>query len=134
MRTRVSTYGVAIRDGHILMTQLAEYCTRGGSWTFPGGGMDHGEQPQEALVREMYEETGLRVLDSTLFDAKSYSESARGPYLAVQLLYRVTVEGEPRVMEEGGTTAAVAWVPLNEVATLPVVPFVAEVLNELTLK
>ena len=134
MRTRVSTYGVAIRDGHILMTQLAEYCTRGGSWTFPGGGIDHGEQPQEALIREMFEETGLRVLDHTLFDAKSYSESARGPYLAVQLLYRVTVEGEARVMEEGGTTADVAWIPLNQIDALSLVPFVSEVLRDLISK
>lgn len=131
MRTRVSTYGVAIQNGHILMTQLAEYCTRGGSWTLPGGGMDHGEQPQEALFREVYEETGLEVLTCSLFDAKSYSESRNGPYLAVQLLYRITVQGEPCVMEKGGSTADVAWIPIRKIATLPMVPFVSEVIESI---
>jgi hypothetical protein len=51
----------------------------------------------------------------------------------VQLLYKVTVEGEPKVIEEGGTTAAVAWVPMDQLASLTTVPFVAEVLRDLLL-
>ena len=94
--------------------------------------MDHGEQPEETLVREVFEETGLQVSGPKLIHAQSYSESSRGPYLAVQLIYRVSVEGTPRVMEEGGTTAAVAWVPLEQMASLPTVPFVAEVLQRLS--
>lgn len=35
MRTRVSAYALAIHDGHVLLTQLASFCTNGGHWTLP---------------------------------------------------------------------------------------------------
>lgn len=128
MRVRVSAYALAVQDGHVLLTQLAEKCTRGGSWTLPGGGMDHGEQPIETLLREVYEETGLHAAEPELLHAGSYSETTHGPYMAVQLVYRVQMAGVPQVLEEGGSTADVAWVPLAHVATLTTVPFVNRVL------
>lgn len=132
MKTRVSVYALAVHDGCVLLTQLAAHCTRGGSWTLPGGGIDHGEQPIEALMREVHEETGLIVLEPELFHATSYSETtARGPYLAVQLIYRVPLRGEPRVVEAGGTTAAVAWVPMDGLDGRLMVPFVAALLADL---
>lgn len=129
MKTRVSTYAFAINDGHLLMTQLAPYCYRAGHWTLPGGGMDHGEQPLESLHREVYEETGLKAHAPELIHASSYSESDRGLFMAVQLLYKATIQGEPKVLEEGGSTAAVRWVPFSELPTLPIVPFVKEFLT-----
>ncbi len=128
MRVRVSAYALAIRDNHVLMTQLAEKCTRGGSWTLPGGGMDHGEQPLETLVREVYEETGLHAAEPELLHAGSYSETTYGPYMAVQLVYRVNMSGEPQVQELGGTTADVAWIPLAKLGGMKTVPFVDQVL------
>ena len=131
MKTRVSAYALAVHEDRLLMTQLAAHCWRGGSWSLPGGGMDHGEQPGETLVREVYEETGLRAEAPELLTAMSYSESDRGLYLAVQLIYRVALRGEPRVLEEGGSTAAVRWVPMSELDAMDVVPFTRRVLDEL---
>ncbi len=130
MQTRVSAYALAVHDGHVLLTQLADFCFRAGHWTFPGGGLDLGEQPHEALVREVHEETSLIAADVSLFHAMSFSEQTeRGPFMAVQLIYRATVLGEPRVLEVGGSTVAAAWVPLTRVPHLPTVPMVGEVLR-----
>lgn len=132
MKTRVSVYALALHEDRVLLTQLAPYCTRGGSWTLPGGGIDHGEQPVEALVREVYEETGLAATDPELLHAMSYSETTdRGLYMAVQLVYRVPLRGTPRVVEVGGSTADVAWVPLAAVHERPVVPLVERLLQGL---
>ena len=125
MRTRASAYALAIYDGRILLTQLAEYCTNGGHWTLPGGGIDYGEQPHETVVREAFEETGLHATDVAILHSRTYSETGkRGQFLAVQIIYTATLRGEPSVQEVGGSTAAVRWVPLTEVVDLPTVTLV----------
>ena len=43
-----------------------------GSWDLPGGKADFGETPEEALYREIEEETGLKIKSSVLFKAVSY--------------------------------------------------------------
>lgn len=125
MRTRASAYALAVHEDHVLLTQLADYCTNAGHWSLPGGGIDLGEQPAETVVREAFEETGLHATDVCLFHSRTYSESGeRGDFLAVQLIYTATLRGEPSVQEVGGSTAAVRWVPLSEVAELPTVSLV----------
>lgn len=131
MHTRVSAYALVIRDEKILLTQLAEYCYRPGHWTLPGGGMDHGELPEETLVREFREETGLEASELELFHVHAFSESERGLFMGVQIVYRAKAEGEPRVVEVGGSTADVAWVPLSKLHALPRVPGLDVVLGKL---
>lgn len=133
MRTRASAYVLAIHDGHILLTQLAAYCTNAGHWGLPGGGIHHGEQPEETVVREALEETGLQATDLAIFHSRTYSETGkRGDFLAVQVIYTATLRGEPSVQEVDGSTADVRWVPLTELSELPTLDIVDAVLGKLT--
>ena len=130
MRTRASAYALAIHDGNILLTQLAPYCFHAGHWTLPGGGIDHGEQPHETVLREAWEETGLVASELRLFHARTFSETSdKGDFLAVQIVYEALLRGEPRVVEVGGSTAAVRWVPLVDVPSLPTVSLVTDTLR-----
>lgn len=131
MKTRVSAYGLVIEDDHILLTQLADHCYRPGHWTLPGGGMDHGELPEQTLAREFQEETGLQAHDLKLFHVHAFSENERGPFMGVQIVYRAQATGVPSVQEVGGSTAAVAWVPLAELGLFPRVPGLDVVLGKL---
>ena len=61
---RVVTKGICVRDGKILMVKdftPGPYADAGGLWELPGGGLDFGENCQEALKREIQEEMGLEV-------------------------------------------------------------------------
>jgi mutator protein MutT len=49
------------RDGKWLATRRAADIAFGGWWCFPGGAVETGEQPAEAVIREVREEVGLTV-------------------------------------------------------------------------
>ena len=49
----------------------------------------------------------------------------------MQIVYRAQAEGEPTVLEVGGSTADVAWVPLKELSTLDRVPGLDVILAKL---
>ena len=70
-RQRVAAYAVVIRDEQILLSRLAPHIAGGELWALPGGGLDHGEDPVDAVVREIYEETGLHA--SVSREARVYS-------------------------------------------------------------
>jgi 8-oxo-dGTP diphosphatase len=121
---RVGVYGRCISDGAILLTLLAATEPDSGRWTLPGGGMEFGETPHEALAREFHEETGLRPDIGRLVTARSQvfpPDERRGHLHSVQFVYEVAAAGAPSVVEVGGSTADVAWVPLDQVGRLPLV-------------
>jgi 8-oxo-dGTP diphosphatase len=58
--------GVIIRDGRVLIARRLEHTHQGGLLEFPGGKVEPGETVQQALVREIAEETGLKLIESAL--------------------------------------------------------------------
>lgn len=122
-KQRLAAYGLVERDGRILLTRISPLGHGTGLWTLPGGGVDHGESPRDAVVREIREECGLDAEVDALLEVHDLAFSGTAPsgrfedYHAVHVVYRARVpEGvEPRVEEVGGTTDAVAWVDPAEI-------------------
>jgi 8-oxo-dGTP diphosphatase len=118
---RVGAYAVVLRDGALLLARFV------GSdpprWTLPGGGLDHGEDPRDAAVREVEEETGYRVELQRLLAVESFRalvERSDGPvdHQAICVIYTAEVVGGELRHEVGGTTDVAAWVPLASVTDL----------------
>ncbi len=115
---RTGAYAVLVHDGRILLTRLAYTKT----WTLPGGGIDHGETPLDAVRREVHEETGLVLTEPRLLDVDSVHFTGHAPdgtledFHAVRVLYGGTVDvtAEPRVVEIGGSADAAAWRRIDE--------------------
>ncbi|MBD8607263.1 NUDIX domain-containing protein [Aeromicrobium sp. CFBP 8757] len=135
---RLGAYAVVIVDQRILLTRISPVGYPAGSWTLPGGGVDHGESPHDAVVRELHEETGLQALTSRLVDVHDVHVVAEGrddrweDYHGVHLLYAVEVDPtvEPHVVDVGGTTDVARWVAVADVgaAVSPVLPMVEHAL------
>lgn len=138
---RVAAYAVILRDGRILLSRLSDALTRSPLWTLPGGGLDHGEDPRAAVVREVYEETGLDVTvgeTAWVLSAHRANTWRRGRHVdahAVRIVYDGWVpldSPEPKTVEVGGSTAEAAWLPLADVLSgaVPTLPLVLEALEQ----
>jgi 8-oxo-dGTP diphosphatase len=101
--------------GRVLLARRTEGRDLAGLWEFPGGKVDPGETPRQALVRELHEELGIHV-------------HAAEPLIAVPQLYqqkrilldvyRVRYSGKPSDREH----QALAWSPPEKLSTYPMPP------------
>ncbi|MFF4757063.1 NUDIX hydrolase [Streptomyces sp. NPDC001292] len=121
---RVAAYAVCVRDGRLL---LARWVAGDGTrrWTLPGGGMEHGEDPYDTVVREAEEETGYTVEPVALLGLDSVRRNyprplgAHADFHGLRILYEGRVTGGELRHETGGSTDRAAWHPLDAVPALP---------------
>jgi ADP-ribose pyrophosphatase YjhB (NUDIX family) len=132
----VAAYGLVYdRDGRVLLTHLCRGTHRG-HWTLPGGGLDFGERPRDAVVREIREETGLDVRVEELLDADAelvrYAGAGGEQIEAhpIRLLFRVTVVGGTLgVLEVDGSTDDAAWWSPDDLSADQLTPVATRVLR-----
>lgn len=123
-KTRVSAYGLLRRDNQLLLCRLSQQVgINPGAWTLPGGGIDFGEDPEDAVVREFFEETGLTVKVVKLLSVDSLADSLPGwsPMHSIRIIYKVDyVSGELQYEQEGSTDLC-AWHTQEETDKLKLV-------------
>ena len=119
-------------DGRILIAQRPEGKGMAGLWEFPGGKVDPGETPEQALVRELREELGIEVCLECLAPFTFASHAYEKFHLLMPLYICAKWEGEitPR---EGQT---IKWVRASALrdypmppADLPLIPYLRDFLG-----
>lgn len=119
----MTTDAVVVQAGHVLLIRRGHNPGRG-LWALPGGFVDSREWTLDACLRELAEETGIKlksaqlkplIKDSYLFD--SPSRSARGRTYSQAYFFRLSDDMPmPKVKRfpEGDEIDEVRWVPLDE--------------------
>lgn len=106
--------------------RLARHLPPGGeaNWTLPGGGVEHAEDPFDAVIREIAEETGCDAVVERLLGVDSRvipaaDRLAGGPqHHNVGIFYQVRITGGQLRPEPDGDITESAWTPVPGVVCL----------------
>lgn len=123
MDLRVAAYAVVERRGKLLLTHWRRGHLHG--WTLPGGGIESGEDPRDAVVREVLEETGLEArvskligVDSRVMVRDEVPDGMDPELHTIRIVYRASVKDGPLQHEIDGSSDEARWVPLREIRSL----------------
>lgn len=114
-------------SGRLLLARLTDGVDQG-RWTLPGGGIEWGEHPEEAVLRELKEETGITEIQSVRVAAifsDTYLRSEDRPYDSVHhigIIYDLKLGHFELTDEHHGTTDHCQWFNEQQVRQLPLVP------------
>src|SRR3972149_6347275 len=112
MKTVIVTAGVIIQEGKVLVAQRREGAPHGLLWEFPGGKLKEGEDPREALRRELKEELDIEAEVGKVFDAVFHPYPA---YPVLLLVYCCRIaKGVPKPLG----SLRLKWAGLRELDNL----------------
>ncbi len=129
MHARIRAAGIVIKDNCVLLIERK----RDGAhyWVFPGGGVEEGETKEEAVVREVFEETSMIVtLDKLMYEYHHDVLHGGSPYQyfylcgyvsGVPALHADSIEQSK--MDQGHGFYKPQWVPLDSIAELELYPY-----------
>ena len=114
----VSAVALIDADGRVLLSKRPEGKQLAGLWEFPGGKVEQGERPEDALIRELKEELGINVEHSCLAPLTFASHTYPDFYLLMPLYICRRWKGLPQALEG----QELKWVRARDLRSMPMPP------------
>lgn len=138
-KIRVGSYGLIIKDGQIALIKKAVGGYKG-LLDLPGGGIEQGEEPEEALIRELKEEAGVDVINYELLTVTSkrlkwnYEEFNEDLH-QIGILYKVELK-DYKLKEDGDglDSNGCNFYEIDKLSKDKITPFTLKALNLLGYK
>ncbi len=111
----VAAVALIDKEGRVLLAQRPEGKSMAGLWEFPGGKIEAGETPEQALVRELEEELGINTWESCLAPLTFASHKYEDFHLLMPLFACRKWKGIPTGVEG----QQLAWVRANRLREYP---------------
>jgi ADP-ribose pyrophosphatase YjhB (NUDIX family) len=125
MSFRLAAYAVCIEDDRVLLAHCVSLAGES-VWTLPGGKVEPCEDPFDAVIREVGEETGYEAVverllgvDSRVIPVADCYLPEQGPHQNVGVFYQVRITGGHHRPEPNGVVSESVWTPIRDVAGLP---------------
>jgi 8-oxo-dGTP diphosphatase len=115
-------------DGRVLIAQRPPGKAMAGLWEFPGGKLEPGERPEDALIRELSEELGIVVRDACLAPLTFASHAYADFHLLMPLYVCRRWEGQVAARHH----SRLAWVRPNMLRNYPMPPADEPLISHLT--
>ncbi|MCR8845639.1 NUDIX domain-containing protein [Paenibacillus sp. SC116] len=136
--THLGVYGILVNDNKILLIKKSRGPHKG-KWDLPGGRIEFGEEPYDALKREFYEETGVSEIEGKIRIATSYTiiYPLKENYLEelhhIGIIYDVRLLSTDFQLKTNGDqhdSLGAEWISLEKIHDIEITPFVKEVFNK----
>jgi 8-oxo-dGTP diphosphatase len=111
--TNFGTAGCVIKNNKVLLLHRIENYD---IWEFPGGGIEFGESPEEAAIREVKEETNLTVKSKGLLTINSHLTPKNTHHIWFYYICEI-LEGETKIGDDAHSEHK--WFNLNEIKKIP---------------
>jgi 8-oxo-dGTP diphosphatase len=128
MRTVLVAAAILVEDGRVLVTQRKTGTHLAGAWEFPGGKVEAGEDPREALRRELREELGIDAKVGEIVDVTfhRYEEAEKAVLLLFFEAAREAGSPAPQALD----VAAFKWATARDLDPAAFPPADVAVLNK----
>lgn len=138
-KTRVGCYGLIIKDKKIALIKKSRGGYKG-LLDLPGGGIEHGETPEDTLIRELLEEAGVDVIDYKLLAVTStrikwHDDEFNEDLHQIGILYKVDVKDY--ILKEDGDgldSEGCNFYEIEKLSKSEITPFTLEGLQLLGFK
>jgi 8-oxo-dGTP diphosphatase len=105
-------------DNRVLIAQRPEGKAMAGLWEFPGGKVEHGETPEQTIIRELQEELAVTVTEPCLAPLTFASHDYGEFHILLPLFVCRRWEGSPQPRE----AQQIKWVRANRLRQFPMPP------------
>ncbi len=106
--------------GKILLLQRQDHKPQGGTWGVPGGKVELNEDPEQAVKREVFEETGIQI-QQPLRQLKTTYVNHDG-YEFIYLMYSLDLAEKPFISLDTASHKDFTWIKPAQLHTLPYIP------------